>query len=101
MSLKDGSLLPGWPVDRDFAMLMIEAARSLGFGSRFASRYLAVPLADPTELLNTAWDSRSANIISFVAEGGAGKRLTDRRRNAMTCRLLMYALDARESSQTR
>jgi hypothetical protein len=97
MSLKDGSLLPGWPVDRDFAM----AARSLGFGSRFASGYLAVPLADPTELLNTAWDSRSVNIISFVAEGGAGKRLTDRRRNAMTCRLLMYALDARESSQTR
>jgi hypothetical protein len=76
MSLKDGSLLPGWPVDRDFAMLMIEAARSLGFGSRFASGYLAVPLADPTELLNTAWDSRSVNIISFVAEGGAGNRLT-------------------------
>jgi hypothetical protein len=34
--------------------------------------------------LNTAWDSRSVNIISFVAEGGAGNRLTDRRRNAMT-----------------
>jgi hypothetical protein len=38
MSLKDGSLLPGWPVDRDFAMLMIEAARSLGFGSRLSRR---------------------------------------------------------------
>jgi transglutaminase-like putative cysteine protease len=29
---------------RDFAMLMIEAARSFGFAARFASGYLAVPL---------------------------------------------------------
>ena len=34
---------------RDFAMLMIEAARSLGFAARFASGYLAVPLDDPKE----------------------------------------------------
>jgi transglutaminase-like putative cysteine protease len=34
---------------RDFAMLMIEAARSLGFAARFASGYLAVPLEDPEE----------------------------------------------------
>jgi transglutaminase-like putative cysteine protease len=34
---------------RDFAVLMIEAARSLGFAARFASGYLAVPLEDPEE----------------------------------------------------
>jgi Transglutaminase-like superfamily len=34
---------------RDFAMLMIEAARSLGLAARFASGYLAVPLDDPEE----------------------------------------------------
>jgi transglutaminase-like putative cysteine protease len=34
---------------RDFAVLMIEAARSIGFAARFASGYLAVPLDDPQE----------------------------------------------------
>jgi transglutaminase-like putative cysteine protease len=34
---------------RDFAMLMIEAARSLGLAARFASGYLAVALDDPEE----------------------------------------------------
>jgi transglutaminase-like putative cysteine protease len=37
---------------RDFAVLMIEAARSLGFAARFASGYLAVPLDDPEEPMN-------------------------------------------------
>jgi transglutaminase-like putative cysteine protease len=34
---------------RDFAVLMIESARALGFAARFASGYLAVSLADPDE----------------------------------------------------
>ena len=34
---------------RDFALLMIEAARSLGLAARFASGYLAVPLDYPEE----------------------------------------------------
>jgi transglutaminase-like putative cysteine protease len=34
---------------RDFAMLMIDATRSIGFAARFASGYLAVPLEDPQE----------------------------------------------------
>jgi transglutaminase-like putative cysteine protease len=34
---------------RDFAVLMIEAARSIGFAARFASGYLALPLGDPHE----------------------------------------------------
>ena len=34
---------------RDFAMLMIEAARALGLAARFASGYLAVPLDYPGE----------------------------------------------------
>jgi transglutaminase-like putative cysteine protease len=37
---------------RDFAMLMIEVARSLGFAARLASGYLAVPLDDPKEPTN-------------------------------------------------
>ena len=37
---------------RDFAMLMIEAARSLGLAARFASGYLAIPLDEPGEPAN-------------------------------------------------
>ncbi|SDR61686.1 Transglutaminase-like enzyme, putative cysteine protease [Rhizobiales bacterium GAS113] len=34
---------------RDFALLMIEAARSLGLAARFASGYLTIPIDDPDE----------------------------------------------------
>jgi transglutaminase-like putative cysteine protease len=37
---------------RDFAMLMIEAARSLGFAARFASGYLGIPLDFSKEPVN-------------------------------------------------
>jgi transglutaminase-like putative cysteine protease len=39
---------------RDFAMLMIDATRSIGFAARFASGYLAVPLDDPQEPTNSS-----------------------------------------------
>ena len=45
LSLRHGSC-------RDFAMLMIEAARSFGFAARFASGYLAAPLDYPRKATN-------------------------------------------------
>jgi len=37
---------------RDFALLMIEAARALGLAARFASGYLATPFDEPGESVN-------------------------------------------------
>jgi transglutaminase-like putative cysteine protease len=45
---------------RDFAMLMIEAARSFGFAARFASGYLAVPLDYPQKANGSARGSTHA-----------------------------------------
>ncbi len=64
---------------RDFAVLMIEAARSLGIAARFASGYLAVPLDNPEEPVGGsthAWAQAylpGAGWIDFdPTHGGAG-----------------------------
>jgi transglutaminase-like putative cysteine protease len=56
---------------RDFAMLMIEAARSFGLAARFVSGYLAVPLDDPLE--STSGSARgSTHAWAQVYLPGAG-----------------------------
>jgi len=49
IQLPEETLRLGHGSCRDFAMLMIESARALGFAARFVSGYLAVPLGDPEE----------------------------------------------------
>jgi transglutaminase-like putative cysteine protease len=66
---------------RDFAMLMIEAARSLGFAARFASGYLAVPLDDPKELTSgSARGSTHAWAQIYLPGPGWTDRPHDRQR---------------------
>ncbi|MDB5408493.1 MAG: Transglutaminase-like enzyme putative cysteine protease [Rhodospirillales bacterium] len=56
---------------RDFAMLMIEAVRSLGFAARFASGYLAVPLDEPDEpTSSTAGGSTHAWAQAYLPGAG-------------------------------
>jgi hypothetical protein len=55
---------------RDFALLLIEAARSLGFAARFASGYLAIPLDDWEEPKSSARGSTHAWAQIYLPETG-------------------------------
>ena len=55
---------------RDFALLLIEAARSLGFAARFASGYLAIPLDDLEEPRSTARGSTHASAQIYLPDQG-------------------------------
>jgi transglutaminase-like putative cysteine protease len=55
---------------RDFAILMAEAARSLGFAARFASGYLAVPLEFPEDAAGSPHGSMHAWAQIFVPNRG-------------------------------
>ena len=55
---------------RDFALLLIEAARSLGFAARFASGYLAILLDDFDEPRSSARGSTHAWAQIYLPETG-------------------------------
>ena len=55
---------------RDFALLLIEAARSLGFAARFASGYLVLPLDDWDEPRSSARGSTHAWAQIYLPETG-------------------------------
>ena len=57
---------------RDFALLLIEASRSLGFAARFASGYLAVPLGDWDEPKSSARGSTHAWAEIYFAANRMG-----------------------------
>ena len=55
---------------RDFAMLLIEAARSLGFAARFASGYLAIPFDSAEEVMNGSGGSTHAWAQVYLPDTG-------------------------------
>jgi transglutaminase-like putative cysteine protease len=58
----------GWGSCRDFAVLLVEAARSLGFGARIVSGYLF----NPDRNLSGSTDAGSTHAWSEVFVSGAG-----------------------------
>jgi transglutaminase-like putative cysteine protease len=57
---------------RDFAMLIIDAARSFGLAARFASGYLAVPLLDDPQEPTSGSDRGSTHAWAQIYLPGAG-----------------------------
>ena len=55
---------------RDFALLLIESARSLGFAARFASGYLAIPLDDLDDPKGSDRGSTHAWVQIYLPEIG-------------------------------
>jgi transglutaminase-like putative cysteine protease len=60
------TLLVGQGSCRDFAMLMIEAVRSLGFAARFASGYLAQSMDNPAGGATHAWAQVNLPVVGWV-----------------------------------
>jgi transglutaminase-like putative cysteine protease len=60
------TLLLGQGSCRDFAMLMIEAARSLGFAARFASGYLAASMDNPAGGSTHAWAQVYLPVVGWI-----------------------------------
>jgi transglutaminase-like putative cysteine protease len=55
---------------RDFAMLMIDAARSFGLAARFSSGYLAIPVNDPQEPSSRPCGSTHAWAQIYLPDAG-------------------------------
>ena len=65
------TLRRGWGSCRDFAVLLAEAARSLGFGARVVTGYLYVPDADGT-IAQSFWGGGATHAWAEVYLPGAG-----------------------------
>lgn len=60
----------GWGSCRDFAVLFVEAARSLGFGARIVSGYLFLPDGDPQARGSSGAGSTHAWAQVYVPDAG-------------------------------